>query len=475
MIGFWIVAALLTAGVVIALVLPLMRKAAPSDTEGADLAVYRDQLAELERDKARGLLESTEAASLETEIARRMLNAAREAQPALATVTQSRALTLAIAVLFPIGGLVIYLAVGQPDLPGLPLAERGVAPEQDPAKLMASIDEIKGRLKQDKSDLDRWIMVGEAYEKLGHPREAVEAFRTARQIAPDDIGVGAALGEALINADGGAVGEEAKKLFAAVPENSETSPEAQYYLALAAAQAGDMKTALKQWQTLLANSPADASWIDPTRQRIADAAQALGLDPAKETPAPKPAATASSEGPLDGGPDTPEGQAIRRMAPEQQAEMIKTMVDRLAAKLQANPDDPDGWRRLSRAYEVMGDEDKAKDAEDKANQAEARLAGKAPAGPVATQPTAAPAESAGPPPEAPNSAEGQAIRQMAPDQQSQMIRGMVDRLAAKLEANPNDPDGWRRLANAYEVLGENDKAKAAMDRAAQAAAKAAKP
>jgi cytochrome c-type biogenesis protein CcmH len=63
---------------------------------------------------------------------------------------------------------------------------------------------------------------------------------------------------------------------------------------------------------------------------------------------------------------------------------------------------------------------------------------------------------------------------MTPEEQAEMIRGMVDKLAAKLDANPDDPDGWRKLARAYQVLGENDKAKNALDRAAQADAKAAR-
>ena len=462
MIGFWIVAGLLTASVVALLARPLMRKAAPGDLGGGtDLAVYRDQLAELEREKARGLVEAEQAASMETEISRRMLNAARSAQPVAATTSPSRILTGIIAVLFPIGGLLIYLSVGQPDLPGMPLSARNVQQGQDPVKVLAAVDEIRGRLKQSKDDLDRWVMVGEAYEKLGHPREAVEAFRTAKQIAPDDSGISAALGEALINADGGAVGEEAKKLFQSIPPDSESLPEARYYIALSAAQAGDMKTALRGWQSLLADSPADASWIEPTRQRIASAAQAMGLDPAKETPDPKPAASAmSSEGPLEGGPETPEGQAIKQMAPDQQQAMIQSMVQRLAERLQANPDDPEGWRKLARAYQVMGLSEKANEASKQAEAAEARVAGGA--------------KALGPAPDAPNGAAGQAIQQMSPEEQAEMIRGMVDKLATKLEANPDDADGWRKLARAYQVLGENDKAKNALDRAAKVEAKAAK-
>ena len=471
MIGFWIVAALLTAAVVTLLARPLTRKSAATDAGGTDLAVYRDQLAELERDRSRGLIEAEQAASMETEISRRMLTAARAAQPAAATASPSRILTAIVAIVIPLAGLGIYLSVGQPDMPGQPLAERTIQQGEDPVKLIAQVGEIRKRLKMDKDDLDRWVMVGEAYEKLGQPRQAVESFRVARQIAPDDPGISAALGEALINADGGAVGEEARKLFESIPKDSGVQPEARYYLAMAAAQAGDMKTALKGWQSLLADSPADAPWIESTRNRIAAAAQAMGLDPAKETPEPKPAASAAAdEGPLEGGPETAEGQAIKQMAPDQQKQMIEGMVARLAARLQANPDDPEGWRKLARAYQVMGQADKANDAAKQADAAEARAAsGAKAAGPVAPAPQAV-----GPTADAPNSAAGQAIQQMSPEEQNEMIHAMVDKLAAKLEANPNDAEGWRKLARAYQVLGENDKAKTALDRAAQADAKAKK-
>jgi len=468
MIGFWIVAGLLTAAVVTLLARPLMRKSTATDSGGTDLAVYRDQLSELERERSRGLIEADQAASMETEISRRMLTAARAAQPAAATAAPSRILTVIVAIVIPLAGLGIYLSVGQPDLPGQPLAERTIQQGEDPVKLIAQVGEIRKRLKMDKDDLDRWVMVGEAYEKLGQPRQAVESFRVARQIAPDDPGISAALGEALINADGGAVGEEARKLFESIPKDSGVQPEARYYLAMAAAQAGDMKTALKGWQSLLADSPADAPWIESTRNRIAAAAQAMGLDPAKETPEPKPATSATAdEGPLEGGPETAEGQAIKQMAPDQQKQMIEGMVARLAARLQANPDDPEGWRKLARAYQVMGQADKANDAAKQADAAEARAAsGAKAAGPVAPAPKAA-----GPTADAPNSAAGQAIQQMSPEEQNEMIHAMVDKLAAKLEANPNDAEGWRKLARAYQVLGENDKAKTALDRAAQADAK----
>jgi len=155
--------------------------------------------------------------------------------------------------------------------------------------------------------------------------------------------------------------------------------------------------------------------------------------------------------------------------------MIEGMVARLAARLQANPDDAEGWRKLARAYQVMGQADKANDATKQAEAAEARVAsGAKAAGPIAPGPVAPPPKAVGPTADAPNSAAGQAIQQMSPEEQSEMIHAMVDKLAAKLQANPDDAEGWRKLARAYQVLGENDKAKGALDRAAQADAKAKK-
>jgi cytochrome c-type biogenesis protein CcmH len=354
---------LLTAAVVILLARPLMRKAPLEDATGSDLAVYRDQLAELERDRARGLVEPAEAAALETEIGRRMLAAARSADAVPAKTGAAKRLTMGLALAVPFAAIVLYLAVGQPDLPGQPLAERQISPDADPAKILAAVEQVRSKLKPDESDLERWLVVGQAYAKLGRPRDAVDAFRVAAGIQPNDPSISAMLAEALIAADGGAVGAEAKQRFAAIPDDSDAKPEARYYLALADAQSGDPKAALKGWQSLLADSPADAPWIDQTRARIAATAQSLGLDPAKETPEPRP--------PAAGNPDNSEAGTIANMSPEQQQAMIRGMVDKLAAKLDANPNDPAGWRQLARAYQVLGERDKAKNALDRAAAAEA--------------------------------------------------------------------------------------------------------
>jgi len=366
MIGFWIAAAVLTAGVVALLSLPLMRRAAPPvSTEEADLAVYRDQLAELERDRARGLVEPDQAAALEAEIGRRMLGVSRGGRPAPVATPPARRLAYLLCALVPVGALSLYLAIGHPDLPGQPLAERTLTPDADPAKILATVEQLKSKLKPVREDLERWVALGEVYNRLGRPRDAADAFRVAAGLAPDDPALGAALAESLIQANGGAVGEEAKRLFAAVPPESPASPEAQYYLALADAQGGDMRAALGKWQALLKSSPADAPYLGEVRARIASAAQSLGLDPAKETPESQPAATSAPA-----GPNASDMEAAAQMSPEQRLAMIRSMVASLAAKLEANPGDAAGWRRLARAYQVLGEADKAKDALARAEAAE---------------------------------------------------------------------------------------------------------
>jgi cytochrome c-type biogenesis protein CcmH len=353
------------------LALPLLRRSSTSLPAGAaDLAVYRDQLAELERDRARGLVEPDQAVSLEAEISRRMLAVARSVDPAGGQTRPSRWLAVLLMAAVPVAAVLVYLSVGHPELPGLPLAGRDIAAEADPAKILATVERLKATLKPTKDDLNKWIAVGEAYRRLGHDKEAVEAFRTAVSISPDEPMLSAALAEALVAADGGTVGEEAKKRFGAVPANSPALPEARYYLALASQQSGDMKTALAGWQSLLKDSPADAAWIDSTRARIAETARALGLDPATVTPQPRPAGTTAADG------QPPSAADIAQMTPEEKAQMIQGMVATLAARLEANPDDAAGWRRLARAYEVLGQSDKAKDALGRADAADHKAAAK---------------------------------------------------------------------------------------------------
>src|SRR3954469_19247408 len=121
-----LVFALMTAAAIFAVLWPLghVRVTAAA---GNDIAVYRDQLAEIARDRAAGLIGEAEAEAARIEVSRRLLAAAQagdaHAEPS-SSLWRRRATALAALIILPAGATAIYLTLGSPDLPGEPLAER---------------------------------------------------------------------------------------------------------------------------------------------------------------------------------------------------------------------------------------------------------------------------------------------------------------------------------------------------------------
>ncbi|WP_255542671.1 c-type cytochrome biogenesis protein CcmI [Azospirillum sp. INR13] len=130
---FWILAAVLTAAVLLFIVPPLLRSgAAAPDRDAFDREVYRDQLDELERDRARGLINDAQAEAAKAEIARRMLATEEKSGSAAtpATPRSARVLAVLLALMLPLGALSVYGLYGRPDLPAQPLASRNLEQER---------------------------------------------------------------------------------------------------------------------------------------------------------------------------------------------------------------------------------------------------------------------------------------------------------------------------------------------------------
>ncbi|WP_434615890.1 c-type cytochrome biogenesis protein CcmI [Azospirillum sp. B2RO_4] len=372
---FWIFAAVLTAAVLLLLVPPLLRSAGSGHDlvpgrEEFDREVYRDQLDELERDRARGLINDAQMEAAKAEIARRMLATAEKNgnAGAPATARSGRLLAVLLAVLLPVGALAVYGSVGRPDLPAQPLASRNLEQERGgpPKSVLAAMDKLKAQLAENPNDLQGWLILGQAYAKMGRNTDAADALRHAVALNKDDVEVQGLFGETLVSANDGMVPEEAVTAFDAVLAKEPKDPRARFFAALARYQAGDQQGALDRWSALMAESPADAPWVPVLRDQIREAAVALNLDPAKVTPQPLPpeqkeqAAQAQPGGP-QGAPNAPPNMAG-------QDEMIRGMVANLAAKLDADPSDVDGWLKLARSYGVLGEPAKALDAARKARE-----------------------------------------------------------------------------------------------------------
>jgi cytochrome c-type biogenesis protein CcmH len=353
--------AILTVAVAAAVVMPLMRRAPEAAERGAfDRAVYRDQLKELERDVERGIIEPQDAVSARLEIERRLLSADAPVDSAAPRDEGiSPRLALAIALLLPMTALVLYLWIGAPGLPDQPYAARGperaLASANGPAALDNEVGALTDKLKANPENDADWVRLAQVQAALGHWQKSAEAYREALRITKGRPDVTAAYGEMLVMAADGIVTPGARDAFTAALGRDPKNVAARYYLGLAEAQQGNTQAAVDAWQRLAADLPATSELRGELQARIAEAARAGGLS------APPVAESAPSP-----GPTAAEMAQAGKMTPEERQKMIAGMVERLAAKLQEKPDDLDGWLRLGRAYQVMGEREKAADAYDHA-------------------------------------------------------------------------------------------------------------
>jgi cytochrome c-type biogenesis protein CcmH len=361
----WLLVGLVTVCAVACLLVPLVRR--PKDAAARrdyDLAVYRDQLAELERDLARGLLSADQAEAARTEIERRLLaaDAAPEAD-AKSSGGRHGVLAAALVVALSAGAVGLYLILGTPGMPSVPFAGRPSA-EPVPQEMALLIERLAARMAEAPEDPAGWQLLGRTYLQLDRPLEAAEALGQAVARGAEGTEVWASLGEALVAANQGLVVPDARQAFATVLERDPGDPRARYYVGLALAQDGRLREALDAWVALAADSPADAPWREVVQSQIARAAADLGLEP--DDPALAGLATAP-------GPTAAEVEAAAGMSPEDRDAFIRSMVDGLAARLEREPDDLDGWLRLSQAYAVLGEPERARAAVDRAAELAAAL------------------------------------------------------------------------------------------------------
>jgi len=492
---FWIIAAVLVALVAAAVAWPLIKGQSDTrDEADFDIEVFRDQLAEVMREHDEGRLGFAEAEAAKAEISRRILAAdASRKQLGEASRRRQPAAAAALATLLAGSAFTFYLYVGSPDQPARPFAERAQERQQRTAEAgeqrmdLASLAErLKKRLREDGDSVQGWQLLARTYMTMGSYTEAIPAFERVIDLGTEDAGTYAAYGEAIALAAQGSITPRSQAAFRQAMAKNAKEPTARFYLSLAAWQAGNHREAYDGWTALLAESRADAPWIGVLRQRLAEASSKLGLDVAS-LPQPLPAAAAAPDATTPhpvGGPSQEDVAAARDMAPEDRQQMIRGMVDGLAAKLEADPGNFQGWMQLIRSYGVLGEKEKAKAALDTALAQFARapfvkrqllalggelgLGAAAPdSGATTGAPAPAPAPTAAPP--GPTAEDMKAAQEMSPEEQRQMIEGMVAGLAAKLEENPNDLQGWIRLARSYSVLGQPAKAEEAMAKAARAA------
>ena len=379
---FWLLAALLSGTVVALIAWPLIRPARRNSPDAPDLAVYRDQLAELDRDVARGVLPESEAASARLEIERRLLAADRPATSrggSPGTLRPAPRWAPVLLLLLPAAAITIYLDLGSPGLPDLPFASRAPAGQSPAAPAGQSLEQIvealAAKMKADPSDPKGWELLASTEATLGHFKESADAYEgaiAAHKIKgdPPNADLQSRYGEAL-TAISNKVTPEAKAAFDLSLAIDPKDPRARFYLGLAEFEAGRLDQALSQWVALEADLPADAAWRPLLSQKIDELAKQLGRDPAT-LPGRKPPPVAT-------GPTEDDLAKAANMTPDERKAYIDKMVTGLAQRLHDQPDDIEGWLKLGNAYSQLGQAQEALDAwREAADRAPERLEAQVP-------------------------------------------------------------------------------------------------
>ena len=339
----------MTGAALFAVLWPFRRGSAAAATEtDKDGAVYRDQLREIERDLAVGSIGASEAEAARIEVSRRLLAAdhaettrilkagtnreAAQKHPAL-----KRQLSAAVAVfVLTVGAGSLYLLLGSPDLPGQSLASRLDEAHGDANSIHALFARVEAHLEQHPEDGRGWEVIAPVYMRLGRYQDAAKARANALRLLGPTAQREADLGQALVASDNGTVTAKAKEAFDEAIQLDASNVTARFYQGLAAEQDGRREDAARIWRALLAEAPAEAQWasiVSEALARVESSSAADGTTPSADVPTP------------------PSERA--------QEQMIRGMVERLAARLQQDGSDVDGWIRLVRSYMVLGEREKA--------------------------------------------------------------------------------------------------------------------
>jgi cytochrome c-type biogenesis protein CcmH len=323
MIAFWVVAGVLSAlgaGLILWSSARAARAAVASDPT---TALYRRQLREIDDLAERGLIPEAERAVTHAEAARRLLGAADREVGTWSADFALRKPVLVIAALTPVLALGVYFAVGSPAFPDHPFKARvaqwraadpaSLTPPQMAVVLQSLIDERGG-------DPEAYTYLAQANMASGDTSGALRAMRHAVELAPDRADLWEGLGEVFVVEAQGEVTAQAKRAFEEALKRDPKTVNARFHLARAQIDAGAREEGLAAWRAL-------AEELPPTDVRRAAVRQAIAT--AEGAPAPK----------FD----------------NQQQAAVQGMVASLAARLAAEPNDPEGWVRLVRSYAVLGD------------------------------------------------------------------------------------------------------------------------
>ncbi len=374
---FWILTVGMAVVVAGLLGLALLRpRGGMTPAAAYDLRVYRDQLREVDRDLARGVIGKADAERIRTEISRRILTADAQVQAEQAGHGQPRATTAIVSALVAVavilGSVWLYRDVGAPGYGDLALTDRIALAETarqnrpgqaeaeanlppSPARelspdYIALVEQLRETVAERPEDLQGQMLLARNEANTGNYAAAYQAQQEVIRLKGGSVEAGdfADLANMMILAAGGYVSPEAEDVLRETLRRDPQNGAGRYYVGLMMSQIGRPDLAFRAWETLLRDSAPQAPWVPPIRAQIEDMAARAGVNYRLPDAAE----------PLS-GPSAEDVEAAGDMSAEDRAEMIRGMVSGLSDRLATEGGPPQDWARLISSLGVLGEEAQA--------------------------------------------------------------------------------------------------------------------
>ncbi len=271
--AFWALAFVLAAGAAVLVMRPLLRGRSQGDAaerKRINIAVYRDQLHELEADFRNGLVGDDQYASTKAELEVRLAEDALQetAEPAPVTAGRSRWLAYGLGLAIPLAAFGLYFALGNP----LAIQIAAEGPE-GPASIEAMVHAAEQKLKANPNDARGWFMLARTYGALGRWPEAKQAYLKASALVPGEAAVWSGLAEAGAMLQQRTLDGEPMRLVAKALQLDPNDPKAHELSGIQAFQQKDYAKAVRHWRTLLGMAPPNSDYVAELRRAIQEARQ----------------------------------------------------------------------------------------------------------------------------------------------------------------------------------------------------------
>ncbi len=369
---FWIIAALISLATAFSLALPLVSRRAAASVRDQAGAIYRDQLAEVDRDLARGVIDVPEAERARTEIARRLLAADREGPATLADAPPRLSRVAAVVAVLALlaGSFLLYRSLGAPGYADQPRAARIAAgdamratrPSQTeaeaevaalieanritpPPEIQTAVDNLRAALAANPDDLAGWQVLTDFETRTGNLAAAAAAMAQVVRLKGDTATVEDLLGLAdrMVFSAQGYVSPETEAVLDRIATQDPENLGLLYYVGLLYAQTDRADLAFELWRRVIEEGGASLH-AQLARDGIGDVAWLAGRT---YTPPDLP------------GPTAEQMAAAEDMTPEDREAMIRGMVAQLSDRLATQGGTAEEWARLISSLGVLGDTEQA--------------------------------------------------------------------------------------------------------------------